>query len=343
MSTRFDLIRKTSEPYYKVPSGFVANLGIINISKNGICHWGDNVYSKAFRIDESVKEKASMLEKIKGSMMVLRSYDVPFKYIECVNGDVYLDVCISATDFENAKKVFEKLENDMASSLYTFGFVPDPMGVQERIRYMHRYVMRETKNTRIDVNDYLKNPSSYLSAFECKGLKEKHHILKSEAGEKGFFYIRRISSENFGTLYELIRNNSHVGDIMIDYEPVSDLQVANRINELYDGVSERELPEADERKRVMVGVYFSLIGNADEIENASARLNEELLRYGCEVSAFYFRQKEAFQSFTTFNTQKIKELRLIYVTNAVPVNPFTAKKSDTSLLDVFDSLMTTVE
>ena len=152
MGNKFVKVKKTSEPYYSIPKAFASKIGILNISESGICRIGENLYSKAFMVNETIKKKASSNETIKGSMMVLRGYDVSFKYIEYTSGEVILDVHVNAKDFEEAKIIIEHLENDMKSSLHTFNILITAMNLQDRLYFLHQKFMKEGKNYFISNN-----------------------------------------------------------------------------------------------------------------------------------------------------------------------------------------------
>lgn len=342
MGAKFKKVRKTSEPYYILPTALAEKTGIVNISESGICFFGKENYSKAYMINETKKKDASAIEKIKGSMMVLRGYDVPFKYFEDDNGDVILDINVTAKDFEEAKNIIEHLENDMKSNLYTFGIIISAMDLQDRLRFYHRKIMNEIKDARIDVNDYLKN-TSWPSDIDYKRFKESKSYLKTDTGVKGYFYVRKMPSENVGTVYETIRLQSSVTDMMTVYEPISDLDMYKKIREMYDDVENEEPPVTDERRNVMGGIYFSIVGTEETVERDFNKLKEAVYPYGCELSPFYYKQFEVFKAFATFAVAEIKQLRTISVSNAVkatPFNPETKKEEGANaLLSAFDTLM----
>lgn len=341
MGVRFKAVKKTSEPYYIVPDAVSQKTGILHISQSGICCLGDGTYGKAFVVNETTKKKASSIEKIKGSMMVLRGYDVPFKYLEYSTGEVILDINVSAKDFEEAKNIIGHLENDMKSSLHTFGILVDPMDLQDRLRFFHQRTMQEFTDARIDVNDYLKN-TSWSADIDYKKFLESKKNLKTENGWKGYFYARKMPTENIGTLYDAIHGYKSVTDMMIDYEPVSDQDVHKKKLELYDDAALPSEPGTDERRYIMAGIYFSLSGTEESIQLDYEKLKESVYPYGCDITPFYFNQFKAFKAFATFTTKDIKQLRIAQVANAVNANPFNAegkKPPEISILDAFDTLL----
>lgn len=345
MGTKFIKVKKTSEPYYIVPETFASKIGILNISESGICRIGETIYSKAFMVNETVKKKASSNETIKGSMMVLRGYDVPFKYIEYASGEVVLDIHVNAKDFEEAKIIIEHLENDMKGSLHTFNILINAMNLQDRLYFLHQRFMNEVKDARIDVNDYIKNVTWSADIDVFKRWKETNKLLSTEVGCKGYFYARRMPTENVGTLYELIRNHKGVTDIMIDYEPISDLDVYRKIHEIYDDVLTEGSPKENERRYLMAGIYFMISGTEEFVEQKFEQLRKKVYLYGCRITPFYFKQFHAFKAFANFSTEGIRQLRLVQVTNAVKASPFheevKKESEETSILDAFDSLMNT--
>lgn len=343
MGSKFIKEKKTSEPYYTIPAPLAANIGIFNISESGICCYGNNIYSKAFSVREASSSKATSTERIKGSMMVLRGYDVPFKYIEYMDGQIILDINVTAKDFEEAKNILSHLEEEMISSLFTFGMLIDAMKLQDRLRFLHQKYMRERENARIDVNDYLKN-TSWPADLDVKKFKESKRFLKTETDVKSYYYIRKMPSENVGTLYEAIRNQPGVTDVMIDYEPVSDMDVYLKVRELYDDVPEEEPPKEDSRRNIMAGICFAISGTEETIERRFESLKEVVYPFGCAIVPYYNKQFQAFKAFATFKTDNIKQLRIIQVANAVTVNPFNKEvvKKDQEkkqLLEEFDLLM----
>ena len=220
MGTKFVKVKKTSEPYYIISKGLNSKIGILNISQSGICYVGTNTYSKAFVIQDTGKKKANAIEKIKGSMMVLRGYDVPFKYMEYASGKVILDISVTAKDFEESKIILEHLESDMKSSLHTFDILIEAMDIQDRLAFLHQSFMSEVKDARIDINDYIEN-TTWLTDIDYKKFKEKDKFLSTEINNKSYFYARRMPTENIGTLYEMIHHHKAVTDMMIEYEPMS--------------------------------------------------------------------------------------------------------------------------
>ena len=157
--------------------------------------------------------------------------------------------------------------------------------------------MREWKNVKIDVDDYSKNTTWLADMDVFKKWKETDQLLNTEVECKGYFYARRMPTENIGTLYECIRNHKGVKDIMIDYEPISDLDVNRKIQELYDDILVGSSLEENERRYLMAGIYFMISGTKEGIKQEFQQLKKELYLYGCRITPFYFKQFSVFKAF----------------------------------------------
>ena len=341
MGTKFIKAKKTSEPYYSIPKNLASKIGLLHISESGICYLGKNIYSKAFIVNETSKKKANGNEKINGCMMVLRGYDVPFKYIEYANGTAILDINVIAKDFEESKMILEHLEDDMKSSLHTFDILIEAMQMQDRLQFLHQKFMNEVKDARIDINNYIEN-TTWFTDIDYKKFQEKDIFLNTELECKSYCYVRRMPTENISTLYEIIHQHKGITDMMIEYEPISEPDIHKKIQELYDDVLETNFSSENERNYVMTGIYFTLVGSEESIEQEFQQLKKEVYSYNCRITPFYFNQLNVFKAFNDFSTEKVKQLRLVQVSKAVKVTPLNEElkkvSEESSILDVFDSL-----
>ena len=154
-----------------------------------------------------------------------------------------------------------------------------------------------------------------------------------------------MPSENIATLYEILHHHEGVADMMIEYEPISEPNIYRKIQDLYDDVLEKNFSGENERNYVMAGIYFTLVGTEESIEQEFQQLRKEVYPYNCRITLFYFNQLNVFKAFTDFSTEKIKQLRLVQVSNAIKVTPLNEELKkvleEGSILDVFYSLRNT--
>lgn len=323
MADKFKLVKKQKEKYYIAPSSLAGTAYIMGVSESGIFFHGNEKYSKVFKLNER-NGNVSSLEKIKGTMMILRSYDIPFRYIE-KNNEMYLYIELTAKDFNSAYDMFGHITEEIQNGLYTFGTYSEAVSTQKRLQLIHRGFI-DNPNKRFDVNDYMLKPSSWLPDFSLKSYNAEPKFVIHDEKVRSLFFMRKIPTENIGTLYSMLKETEGIEQVILDYEPVSDQDVILKTSELYAGVK-IDVPEENERRYIFAGIYAEIVGtDKNRLIDTFNNLRNKIEPYRCDVSYYLSKQLPAYQGFLTFNTHKIKQLRLIKVENAVKCTPLDTDK-----------------
>lgn len=340
MKTDFFKFKKDGKTGIKVPDKISLKFGITEVAEPGIFGFGKE-YNKLFLVAGTSKNVADEDERIKGSMMVLRSMGISFSYYEA--GDsIYLYLGVRESTIIKAKMILDEAEDKLKTSLYTFGIVIKLLCVNERFKLIEKSFAEDMDLRMSGVEEYLKD-TSWADSFDFKLIDEKDLCISRKEFERSYMYVRQIATENIGALYTTIKKNKQVESIILDFEPMSNEEVYRKMTDIYDDVPKEWFGErvtqtgdvASMQKYIMAGIYFCIIGNSEETD----RLLADIKGYGCEAVPYIHRQRAACMSFGIGNVAYVRETRVVLVKDAVRLNPFCViEDDDNALLKAFDKM-----
>ena len=249
----------------------------------------------------------------------------------------------------------------MQGNLYTFGVTILPLNVEDKLYLMHRLIMQDAAQARIDVNQYLAKTSGWLPDFRLSHYAEHDNYLETKERCSCLMYVRKVPTEHAARVYQNIKSKEYCRLLVTTYESVTDQQVKENLQNNYLGIDAfmqtlvrkkvgvgKIVEDRDDRRYVYAGIYFVI---SDSTEEEVRKCKEELqttlnmLRAQVEESQFY--QKQTWQKLATLNPWGVRQTRLMQSGNIVAMNPFYREtmvpdneelSSKAELLAVFDAM-----
>lgn len=350
------------EGWYAVPDEFKAVTGISGIKENGISIYSGGRFDKAYYCNENF-EAVSNYEKVKGCTMLLRGSGVKFCFYELMAQErkVVLLISVSAVSLIEAETAFSALEKDMQGNLYTFGITILPLSAEDKLYLMHRLILQDASQARIDIKQYMAKTSGWLQDYKLLHYTEHDMFLAAKEKISSVLYVRRVPTEHVARVYRTIKQNESCRLLVTAYESVTDQQVKESLQNNYIGIDSllqtlirkkngvgKISEDRDDRRYVYAGIYFVLSeGTAEKLQETKVLLRKVLDPFAVKIEEYQYYQKVTWQKIATLNPWEIRQTRLMQSGNIIAMNPFYKDEmvpgneevsAKAELLAVFDAM-----
>lgn len=354
--------RAGKEDWFRGPEEFKCTTGMTGIAEDGIGIYASGRFDKAYYCSEN-NESVSNYERVKGCTMLLRGAGVRFCFYELPEQDqrVLLLISVVAGSLEEARNAFSTLEKDMQGNMYTFGITIFPLAAEEKLYLMHRLIMQDASQARIDVRKYLEKTSGWLADYKLVHYEEQGGLLLAKERVSSVMYVRKVATEHVARAYQKLKQDVNCRLLATAFEPVTDKQVKESLQKNYIGVESvlqtivrrkrgigRISEDKDERRYVYAGIYFVLTAETKEqLEQCKKKLEQEMEVFGGKITEYQYYQKYAWQKLATLNPWEIRQTRLMQSGNIAAMNPFYREEkvpdseelgAKAELLAVFDAM-----
>lgn len=317
---KFKAIKKAIVPVYIAPQFLEKKYSIKQVSESGVFVLENHLSNKLYTVNcQDMKDKQAVFD-------ILRSYDFKYRFYYYETA-THLLIQINTDENQDASFDFDAIEKDMFKKLAGLDIVLTPVNLEDRLRQIHQFIIKDKPNSNNNIMDYVHNVAAWKPDFELDDFILNFDSL--EVADKTYraFYFIRFGDDVTEMLQEL-RKIENIECIMIEQDGISDNYLYEFFSNNYMGCNNelRKLKKMDPalyeiltdpamrdtRSYSMVGinVLYSVSGS-DEIDTVKEKIRFIIDRYDAAVYDYSGMMAVGFLEFAPFGVLNVSESRVV--------------------------------
>lgn len=317
---KFKAIKKAIVPVYIAPEFLEKKYSIKQVSESGVFVLENHLSNKLYTVNcQDMKDKQAVFD-------ILRSYDFKYRFYYYETA-THLLIQINTDGNQDALFDFDAIEKDMFKKLAGLDIVLTPVNLEDRLRQIHQFIIKDKPNSNNNIMDYVHNVAAWKPDFELDDFILNLDSL--EVADKTYraFYFIRFGDDVTEMLQEL-RKIENIECIMIEQDGISDNYLYEFFSNNYMGCNNelRKLKKMDPalyeiltdpamrdtRSYSMVGinVLYSVSGS-DEIDTVKEKIRFIIDRYDAAVYDYSGMMAVGFLEFAPFGVLNVSESRVV--------------------------------
>lgn len=317
---KFKAIKKAIVPVYIAPQFLEKKYSIKQVSESGVFVLENHLSNKLYTVNcQDMKDKQAVFD-------ILRSYDFKYRFYYYETA-THLLIQINTDENQDALFDFDSIEKDMFKKLAGLDIVLTPVNLEDRLRQIHQFIIKDKPNSNNNIMDYVHNVAAWKPDFELDDFILNLDSL--EVADKTYraFYFIRFGDDVTEMLQEL-RKIENIECIMIEQDGISDNYLYEFFSNNYMGCNNelRKLKKMDPalyeiltdpamrdtRSYSMVGinVLYSVSGS-DEIDTVKEKIRFIIDRYDAAVYDYSGMMAVGFLEFAPFGVLNVSESRVV--------------------------------
>lgn len=207
---KFKAIKKAIVPVYIAPQFLEKKYSIKQVSESGVFVLENHLSNKLYTVNcQDMKDKQAVFD-------ILRSYDFKYRFYYYETA-IHLLIQINTDENQDASFDFDAIEKDMFKKLAGLDIVLTPVNLEDRLRQIHQFIIKDKPNSNNNIMDYVHNVAAWKPDFELEDFILNLDSL--EVADKTYraFYFIRFGDDVTEMLQEL-RKIENIECIMIEQD-----------------------------------------------------------------------------------------------------------------------------